>query len=294
MATPLFIGVDGGATKTHVRVENQAGELIGQGISGPANIRLSIDKSWASIYDALEKALKSAQIHLADKNYQFHMGMGLAGCEINTVVEQFLGRPHSFTRLRLASDAHIACLGAHAGADGAILVVGTGVVGYQIQQGKSARVGGWGFPHDDEGGGAWLGLEATRLTFHWLDHRVKKSPLVEAVFDFFNQDLERMIAWANAANSSEFARLAPLVISHAKQNEVAALQLIKKAAEAVDKVGMTLLQEQNPSLPCSLLGSIAPFLLPELSEALRASLRPPQADACQGAILLIREEIFHA
>ena len=93
LTTPIFIGVDGGATKTHVRVENQAGELLGQGTGGPANIRLSIDKSWESIYSALEQALKPKQIHLEDKKYQFHIGMGLAGCEVKEMVEQFTARP---------------------------------------------------------------------------------------------------------------------------------------------------------------------------------------------------------
>src|SRR5947207_189562 len=91
-------------------------------------------------------------------------------------------------------------------ASGALL--GQGVVGYQVQGDKNTRVGGWGFPHDDEGSGAWLGLEAARQTFQWLDHRIEKSPLIEDVFAFFNNDSEHFTLWANQANSSEFARLA--------------------------------------------------------------------------------------
>lgn len=291
LTTPIFIGVDGGATKTHVRVENQAGELLGQGTGGPANIRLSIDKSWESIYSALEQALKLRQIHLEDKKYQFHIAMGLAGCEVKERVKQFTARPHVFATMQLVSDAHTACLGAHAGKDGAIIIVGTGVVGYQIEQGNSTRVAGWGFPHDDEGGGAWLGLQAARLTFHWLDHRAKESPLVQEVFTFFNQDLEHMVAWANSANSSEFARLAPIVIQHAQQKELTAVQLMKKAADAINQIGMNLMNQQQGQqrLPCSLMGGIAAFVEPWLSDALRSSLSPPKTDASQGAISLIRE-----
>ena len=294
MADDIFIGVDGGATKCKVRVENSAGYVLGQAVEGPANIRLSVDKSWESIYHALDEALKPAKIQLADQNYHFHMGLGLAGCEVTDAVDEFLSRSHSFASIQLTSDAHVACLGAHKGQNGAIIIVGTGAIGYEIQAGKGTRVGGWGFPHDDEGSGAWLGLEAVRLTFQWLDQRTEKSLLVEDVFAFFNNDLEHFAAWANRANSSEFARLAPLVINHSQQEEVAALRLMKKAAHAIDRIGTALIKGQRQRdalLPCSLFGGIAPFIEPWLSEELRACLVQRQADANSGAILMIRDYV---
>jgi glucosamine kinase len=289
----IFIGVDGGATKSKVRIENEEGNLLGQGLGGPANIRLSVDKSWESIYYALDEALKVSHIRLEDKNYRFHLGLGLAGCEMRGAMDEFLSRPHPFSSIQLTSDAHIACVGAHKGKEGSIIIVGTGAVGYQIQHGKSSRVSGWGFPHDDEGGGAWLGLEAARQTFQWLDHRSEKSPLVEDVYAFFNNDQERFINWANQANSSEFARLAPLVINHSQQEEIAAIRLMKKAAHAIDRIGVALFKAQigDQPLPCSLFGGIAPFIEPWLNNELRACLVPRQADASIGAILMVRHQV---
>lgn len=292
MADDIFIGVDGGASTTRVRIENAAGDLLGQGVGGPANIRLSADKSWESVYHALDEALKPSHVRLEDKQHRFHIGLGLAGCEVGEAVNEFLSRPHPFTTIQLSSDAHIACVGAHKGKDGAIIVVGTGVIGYEIEAGKGTRVGGWGFPHDDEGGGAWLGLEAARLTFQWLDHRAEKSPLVQDIYAFFNNDTAYFTSWANRANSSEFARLAPLVINHAQQEEIAAVRLMKKAAHAVDRVGNALMKMQRDRgkhLPCSLFGGIAPFIEAWLCEELRECLVPRQADANFGAILMIRE-----
>jgi len=294
MADDIFIGVDGGATKSRVRIENNVGHLLGQGVGGPANIALSVEKSWESIYHALEEALKPTHIRLDSTDYHFHLGLGLAGCEIPEAVNGFLSTPHTFSTIHLTSDAHAACVGAHKGKDGAIIVVGTGVIGYEILQGKSARIGGWGFPHDDEGGGAWLGLEAARLTFQWLDHRIEKSPLAEDVFSFFGNDIETFTTWANRANSTEFARLAPLVINHSQQEEIAAVRLLKKAAHAVDRLGMALIRLQNARekrLPCSLFGGMAPFIEPWLCEELRACLVPRQADASSGAIFMVREHV---
>lgn len=292
LSEDIFIGVDGGGTKSKVRIENSVGALIGQGVGGPANIRLSVDNSWHSIYKAIDEALLPAGMSLTDKNYRFHVGLGLAGCEVTEACDEFLSRVHPFSTIQLTSDAHVACLGAHQGKDGAIIIVGTGVVGYQIEEGQGNRVGGWGFPHDDEGGGAWLGLEATRLTFQWLDHRAEKSPLVEDVFAFFDKDVEQFSTWANRANSSEFARLAPLVINHSQQEEIAAVRLMKKAAHAVDRVEHGLRKmRKNPNdlLPCCLFGGVAPFLEPWLSEGLRNMVTSRKADANAGAILMIRK-----
>lgn len=290
----IFIGVDGGGTKSKIRIENDAGVLLGQAVGGPSNIRLSVDRAWESIYYALEEALNPIGISLQDQQYHFHVGMGLAGCEVTHAVDEFLSRTHPFTTLQLTTDAHVACIGAHAAREGAIIIIGTGVVGYQIQSGKSVKVGGWGFPCDDEGGGAWLGLEAVRFTFQWLDHRIEKSPLVEDIFEFFNRDLERFVTWAHHANSSEFARLAPMVINHSQQEEILSVRLMKKAAHAVDKIAVALKKNRinhNETLPYCLFGGIAPFLEPWLSEDLRASLVPRKADANTGAILMIRDAV---
>lgn len=292
MTQDIFIGIDGGGTKTKARVEDSAGNIVGQGISGPANIRFSVEAAWHSIYQAVEEALKNAAISLKDTaRYRFHVGMGLAGCEIKESYHAFLQQPHPFATLQVTSDAHTACMGAHNGKDGAIIVIGTGVVGYQIEQGKGSKVSGWGFPQDDLGGGAWLGLEAVRLTFQWLDHRTEKSPLVEDIFAYFNKDLDYFVNWAHKATSTEFARLAPLIINHCQQEEVAAVRLLKKAAHAIDRVGVALgkLQTQDKALPRCLMGGIAPFIEPWLGEELRSHLVPREAEANVGAILMVRE-----
>lgn len=291
----IFIGIDGGASKSKVRVEDAAGNVLGQGMAGPANIRLSVEATWQAIHLALAEACGIAGISLQDPaRYRLHAGMGLAGCEVKESYAAFLEHAHPFSTLRVVSDAHAACLGAHKARDGAIIIIGTGVVGYQVEEGQGNSVAGWGFPHDDLGGGAWLGLEAVRQTFQWLDRRSEKSPLVEEVFAYFNKDVDYFVAWANRANSSEFAKLAPLVINHSQQEEIAAVRLMKKAAHEIDRVGAALIKLQkhkDKPLPCALCGGLSPFIEPWLSEDLRAHLVPRQADASEGAIFMMRELI---
>ena len=80
-------------------------------------------------------------------------------------------RPHPFRSVVYANDATIACIGAHGGTDGGIVIVGTGSVGFAVVEGREIRVGGYGFPISDEGSGADLGLHAIRLALRAYDER---------------------------------------------------------------------------------------------------------------------------
>lgn len=289
MKQDIYIGVDGGGSQCKVRIENSQGQLLGQANSGPANIRLSVDQAWQSIYEAIDKILKPMGITLEQKQYRFHIGLGLAGCEATDAYQDCRNRPHPFTTLQLTTDAHIACLGAHYPGNGAIIIIGTGVIGYQIDDGHTFQVGGWGFPHSDEGSGAWLGLEAIRLTLHWLDGRISPSPLLIAIFEQFCRSTEQLVTWANRANSTAFASLAPLVISHLDKQDPYATTLIQQAAQAIDVIGDTLANSATKPLPCCLLGGIATSIKPWLKQHLQARIVKPQHDATRGAIQMIKK-----
>jgi glucosamine kinase len=287
----LFVGVDGGATKTLLRVEASTGEVLGSGQGGPANIQLSVEGSWKSLLDALSQALAQAGIDPRGGQHRLHCGAGLAGTEVGAACERFIHTPHSFATLVVRSDAYTSCLGAHGGADGAVIAIGTGTVGFQIVQGQEHRIGGWGFPHGDEGGGAWLGLEAIRRTLHWLDGREPQSPLLDAVYARFDHDLDRLVSWANGAGATGFAQIAPLVIEHAGGRTPLALTLLQEAAREIDRLGAALAMRAGATLPCSLLGGLARFIEPWLDQTLRARLVPCEHDAVRGALLMIRAAV---
>ena len=167
-------------------------------------------------------------------------------------------------------------------------------MGYQTQHGRMTKIGGWGFPHDDEGGGAWLGLQAMRVTLQWMDGRLPPCGLAEAIYAHFAQDQRRLVTWANQANSTAFAELAPFVIQQAQAGDSVAITCMQQAAQAIDKMGVALLHaqsEKSEPLPCALIGGVAHFLEPYLSKALRARLRPCQATPDVGAIIFVRHHL---
>lgn len=289
-----YLGVDGGASKCTVQLEDESGTILGRATSGPANIRISVPDAWKSIQAALQQALHNATITLNNTNCQIHAGIGIAGCEIQDAFNEFLQYPHNFTTIAVTNDAHTACLGAHGGKDGALIIAGTGVVGYQIENSCVERVAGWGFPHDDIGSGAWLGLEATRMTVQAYDGRQEANSLTNAVLAYFDGDFNALVSWANSANSTVFAQLAPIVVRSAHSGDTHALQILQRAARALDAVGDALLNKQqdiSKPLPCVIIGGIAPFIEPYLHSRLQSRLRPALQSPEAGAILYIKQEM---
>lgn len=291
MQNNIYIGVDGGATKTKAIVEDNNGNLLGEGLGGPANIRLSVTDSWQSIMAAINAALAKCNLSLEDKSIDFHLGLGLAGCEIPGACTRFKQTPHPFKTLILEKDSYTSCVGAHGGTDGAIIIIGTGSAAFQIQDTHTVQIGGWGFPHDDIGSGAWIGLQAIATTLQWLDGRITQdSPLLESIFNNFNRNQDELVVWACGAHSTQFATIAPLVIAQLKAQDFHATRIIQQAAAAIDLMGEALIRrtKEKLALPIVLLGGVAPLIEPLLSNQLRARIVPCKYEAAKGAILLVR------
>lgn len=292
MARKIFVGVDGGGTKCKLVLQSEDGETLGSGRGGPASIRLSVENSWISIHDAFGQACQQAGLSFDDSNVEFHAGMGLAGTEIRSAMNAFLKTPHPFKTLLLESDAHTACLGAHNGRDGAIIIIGTGVIGYEIVHKQVVRIGGWGFPHGDEGGGAWLGLEAIRLMLHMIDGRIKSTPLLDAIFGTFDRDVDKFSEWVSTAKSSQFGEFAPMVLEYVKQDGPFATKLISKAGHHINAVAHALEHRSlEDNIPFALFGGIAPFIRPYLDDDIQARIVERKHDATIGAIILLRQHL---
>lgn len=288
----LFIGVDGGGTKTEAIIQTKTGQIIGYGQAGPGNIKTSPAESFNSMQNAVVNALSAAGIKNQNA-YRLHAGLGMAGTEVPEARSAFLAIPHSFHTMVLGSDALVACLGVHGGRDGSIIIIGTGVIGFQMNNGKTNRISGYGFPHSDEGGGAWMGLELLRATFQAYDGIRAWSPILEQNFSRFNHDITMLTSFANAAvaKPNVLGQFAPLVIEYFKRGDVFAKTLIEQAVQIINQLWESLIHMGNIDLPCCLLGGIASFLKPYLSESLKSHLKPREMDAPHGAILMLKKQM---
>ena len=287
----LFIGVDGGGTGCRARIEDAEGRLLGTGIAGPAAVRLGIDRSVAALESACRAAAAEAGLRteaLAGRD----AGVGLAGICRKGVLEELMARPHPFRSVVYVNDATIACIGAHGGRDGGIVIVGTGSIGFAVVKGREVRIGGYGFPISDEGSGADLGLHAIRLALRASDGRALATSFTREVMVRFDNDPFEAVAWMDRATATEYATLAPLVMRHADAGDPVGRRIVREAAEQIDELVRRLIECGAPRV--ALIGGLASSIEPWLAPDVQRGLSPVEGDAIAGALYLARRRAVMA
>ena len=279
---PYYLGIDGGGTGCRARVVDADGRVLGSGTAGPASLRLGADTAWAALMAAAGAALTATGLDPPDN--EIHAGIGVAGVGRTGALEQLLAKAHPYASLTIANDAVTACLGAHRGLDGGIVIVGTGSVGFGRVAGREVRVGGWGFPVSDDGSGAWLGLNVVRMALDAHDERRAMTPLLGGILAGFGGDPYRLVDWMERASATDYATLAPQVVTAAAGWDEAAHDLMRRAARHIDALVETLADRGVPRV--ALLGGLAGAMEPWLASAARAQLVAPAGDSIDGALQL--------
>jgi glucosamine kinase len=59
-ADEFLLGVDGGGTQCRARLADRAGTILGQGVAGPANVRLGLETSLAAVLGAARQCIAEA------------------------------------------------------------------------------------------------------------------------------------------------------------------------------------------------------------------------------------------
>src|SRR5712675_3433761 len=283
----FYIGVDGGGTSCRARIEDAGGHLLGQGVAGPAATRIGADRSMQAVRTASMAAASDAGL-LPTALAHASAGVGLAGIDRKGAREALLSFPHPFRNVVYATDANVACVGAHSGRDGGIVVLGTGSVGFARVKGRELRIGGYGFPISDEGSGADLGLQAVRLALRAHDGRARPTPFLLEVMGRLGPDAFTLVAWAEQATATEYASLAPVALTYAEAGDPFAEEIVAEGARQAGLLIRSLVKFGAPRI--SLLGGLASRMVQWLSPEVLPFLSPPEADAVAGALLLARRK----
>lgn len=281
----MYLGVDGGGTRCRARIEDEYGRLLGEAGSGPATTRIGIEKAWRSIMEASEAAAAKAQLSAKDFA-RINAAIGVAGLGRRGAQAVLQKIAHPFASTVFVSDGMAACLGAHSGADGAIVVAGTGSVGVGRLGGREIRIAGYGFPVSDEGSGADMGLQVVRLALRAADRRAELTPLLSEVLAAFDHDPYQAVAWSEEARATDYAAFAPIVMRHANFGDPIGRRIVERTADAIGDLLDLFLARGIDRL--SLVGGLSEAITPWLTPDLRDRLKRPDADAAAGALLVAR------
>ncbi len=175
----LVVGIDAGGSKTRAFAVDRAGEIVGRGAGGGANLLSSPDPQGA-IGAALTEALggRGADVIVLSCAGGERAADRARGQEILARVAP------AGARLLVTHDAIAALYAGNPAGCGVVLIAGTGSIAYgRTREGEEDRAGGWGHLIGDEGSTVWCGLEALRAVAHAVDGRGAPTRLVQLVFD---------------------------------------------------------------------------------------------------------------
>ena len=279
----FFAGVDGGGTRCRVRLRDAFGRERAMAEGGAANVHLDVDGALSTIRATLDAALTEAGLIEADRR-DIALGLGLAGivtADDPARIASALGAWHS---IHVTGDAHTACLGAHAGVDGGLVIAGTGSAGFVKRGATTGTIGGRGFLIGDEGSAARIGWEALRQALLAADGLRDSTPLTDALMKRFSDDPAAVTRWAATARSADYGALAPIVLGHADKGDVLGVTIVKAAAHALAALASAL--EQHGATRIALVGGLSGPILSWIDLEAPGRFVTPLHDAADGAILL--------
>lgn len=242
----LLLAVDGGGSKTLALIasldENGEIDVIGRGLGGPSNLRLSgKEQSLAS----LDQAIDEAMVDSGRQGQQLDCAvLALAGStspDVQRDVSDWAERRRLSPRVEIVHDAEpvLACGTKHGW--GIALIVGTGSVAMGLDAGGETVIkGGWGHWFGDKGSGFYLGYKALSAVAEASDDIGPETILSELVMERLGTTDPRSILKEVSAGGDtryEVAALAPVVtIATMRKDKVAARIIISAVTETVKLV----------------------------------------------------------
>ena len=282
VAQDYFLGIDGGGSSCRARIRMADGRLCAEARGGAANIHQNFAGALATMVEVAGKAAAAA--HVAPE--QLHAGLGLAGVTTAAEAQRVMHSGLPFARTMVDSDGLIACLGAHGGEDGGIVICGTGSAAFALQKGVRLGLGGHGFLLGDHGSGAVMARKAVGEALLAFDGLRRPTPLTRALLAKFQNQPSQCVAWAKSASSRDFAAFVPEIIAFAHQGESLALRLVREALADLTALAHGLHQRGVERI--CLIGGLADELQAFAKPAFLAQFVAPRADPLEGALLLAR------
>jgi N-acetylglucosamine kinase-like BadF-type ATPase len=257
----MFLGVDGGGTKTAYAVIDANGRVRAQHV-GPSVSHLIAGFPHAEqvLSDGIQAVLAMAQLTPADLIYAF-VGLPAYG-EDGATLHRMDALPSVILksdRYRCDNDMLCSWAGSLACADGISVIAGTGSLAYGQYEGRTARSGGWGEIIGDEGSAYWIAREGMNLFSRMSDGRAARGPLYDLVRQRLgisaDLDLCARVYGIEVNARSAFAQFAPLVHDAARQGDRQAVSIFHRAA--AELIGCVLATRRSLQVPDDVLVAVS-------------------------------------
>ncbi len=229
------MGIDGGATKTLLKMSTLEGNLIASYEAGPANINVvGSRKLKKTLSELIINSVKSAGMDL-NKCKCLCIGTAGAGREKERKMLVRMIKDIGFTqRLIVTDDVITAFHGGVGENEGIIIISGTGSICFgKNSKGESFRTGGWGYIIGDEGSGYYIGRRILNTIMRSYDNREGYTVLTPLVLSRLNlnnpEDLVKYV-YRSRTEVREISELAKLADDACDLGDTTAENILKDTA----------------------------------------------------------------
>ena len=237
----LFLGIDGGGTKTRC-VLGDDNSVLGAGTgSGSSVLRVGEACARDSLAGAIHEACVSAGVSPQQIS---RTCAGIAGAGDDGVASRLqrlligiLGGA-----IEVIGDMEVALESAFDGGPGIVVIAGTGSIAFgRNEQGETARAGGWGRILCDEGSAHWIVVQAIDSALHELDRGGEPTVLRELLKALDLRTATDLAAYAGGTPTPEFAPLFSEVLAAAElEDEIACAVLGRAGVELAGLANMVV------------------------------------------------------
>jgi N-acetylglucosamine kinase-like BadF-type ATPase len=251
----LFIGFDGGGTKTICVLGDASGTIIASAIGASTNLKSRPpEKVKEVIHDLIRQLLQTDNTSIDQINGVY---VSTAGGDREEDKERWkqwiLESCLKPNLLNVENDAVGSLAAGTRTTNGIVLIAGTGSIAYAIREGlvKPIRVGGWGYLLGDEGSGFDIGNQALRMILRAHDGRdSEKKHLTKYILDQFGlNSAEQLITfiYENAYPRQLIASVAKYVITLAEQGEQNAKEITQHAIDSLAELVISIVDKDVES-----------------------------------------------
>jgi len=240
---PLYIGIDGGGTKTTCAVGDDISLYAVANGSGSNVVRLGEKEARAGLHEAIARACTAAEISPLRVTAACVGAAGASHPEVNSTVRRMVQQVLPNAEVKVVGDMVIAMEAALYDHPGIIAIAGTGSIVYgRNARGETARAGGWGFRISDEGSGQWIGRAAVAEGMRAHDAG-RDTILLERIAEHWSlKSNDEVVRTANGDPAPNFAELFPVVRKAAAEGDDIARAILDQAGAELAKLSLVVLR----------------------------------------------------
>lgn len=257
-----YIGIDGGGTKTRLRMVDEQNTVLYETIGGGTNPYTAPP---AEVEELLKSMIAEAKAAMPTGATLGGVCMGAAGADTEADYAFFtrvLKEATDSDRVLAVNDGYASLFASLGEQAGVVIAAGTGSIAWgKSDDGTVVRLGGWGYLFSDEGSGYRMVVDALDVVCRTIDRRAHHGTLLlERLMEAFGVEThEQLISEIYLSpNPQSIAAYFPLVCKAAEEKDPLAVEVVEKGMDDLVELAAATARQigMYPAFRIGMTGSI--------------------------------------